>query len=151
MSVVTRLQLLRVMRQRPYAVECSTGSDSAPQAAIVGVAVGDDFHVVFDTLGTSRKAVNLRSRPSVAFVFGSLEGQDERTVQYEGTTDEPSGAERDRLVELYLSVFPDGRDRQAWPHLTYLRAAPRWIRYSDFNVVPPQIVELDAEAIRRLE
>jgi hypothetical protein len=150
MSSLTRGRLLDVMRSRRYAVQCSMGPGGAPQSAIVGVAVSDDFEVVFDALGTSRKAQNLRSRTQIAIVFGSLEGSDERTVQFEGIADEPTGAERDRLVDLYLAVFPDGRGRQSWPHLTYFRASPRWLRYSDFNANPPEIVELDPESLSRL-
>jgi Pyridoxamine 5'-phosphate oxidase len=147
---LTRGSLLDAMRSRRYAVQCSVGPGGAPQSAIVGVAVSDDFDVVFDALGTSRKAQNLRSRPEIALVFGSLEGSDERTVQFEGIADEPTGADRDRLVDLYLTVFPDGRERQSWPHLTYLRARPRWLRYSDFNVNPPEIVELERDSLLRL-
>jgi hypothetical protein len=31
-----------------------------------------------------------------------------------------------------------------WPGLIYVRARPTWIRYSDYNVDPPQIVEFTA-------
>jgi hypothetical protein len=147
---LTRVGLLEVMRRRRYAVESSTAQDGSPQSAIVGTAVSDDFEVVFDTLGTSRKARNLRRGSPIALVFGSLEGIDERTVQYEGIADEPAGADRERLVDLYLSVFPDGRERQSWPHLTYFRVTPRWLRFSDFNSTPPRIVELDTRGIAQL-
>ena len=147
---LTRANLLGAMRQRRYAVQCSTDAHGTPQSAIIGVAVSDDLEIVFDTLGTSRKAQNLRARPEIALVFGSLEGSDERTIQYQGIADEPTGPERERLVELYLSVFPDGRARQSWSHLTYFRASPRWLRYSDFNTTPPEIVELDRDALHRL-
>jgi hypothetical protein len=148
--VLTRARLLNVIRRNRYAVECSVAQSGAPEGAIVGVAVSDDLDIVFDTLGTSRKAQNLRSRPVVAFVFGSLAGVDEETVQYEGVADEPVDHERTRLVDVYLSVFPDGRGRQAWPHLTYFRARPTWIRYSNFNANPPEILELDSGTIQRL-
>jgi hypothetical protein len=46
-----------------------------------------------------------------------------------------------RHEEQYFARFPDGRDRLAWPGLVYLRARPRWIRYSDYNRDPPLIVE----------
>jgi len=126
-------------------------AQGAPQSAVVGIAVSDEFEIVFDTLGTSRKGQNLRRGPDIAFVIGSLEGTDERTVQYEGIADEPEGAERTRLTELYFGVFPDGRERQKWPGLTYLRARPRWLRYSDYNVDPPVILEWDAAALRGLK
>jgi hypothetical protein len=84
---------------------------------------------------------NLRRNPRIAFVIGGLTHGDERTVQYEGVADEPVGADLERLKELYFIRFPDGRERQNWPGLVYVRARPTWIRYSDFNRKPPEIVE----------
>ena len=148
---ITRAELLDFLRSRRYAVQSSLHPSGAPQSAVVGIAVSDDFEIVFDTLATSRKGQNLRHRGAIAFVIGSLEGYDERTVQYEGRADEPVGAERARLTDLYLGVFPDGRERQKWPGLTYIRATPTWLRYSDYSVDPPAIVELDGEALRQLK
>ena len=147
---ITRVALLEFLRSRRYAVQSSLHPSGAPQSAVVGIAISDAFEIVFDTLATSRKGQNLRERTEIAFVIGSLEGKDERTVQYEGHADEPTGAERARLTELYLGVFPDGRERQNWPGLTYIRATPTWLRYSDYNVDPPEIVEWDGEALRAL-
>jgi hypothetical protein len=31
--------------------------------------------------------------------------------------------------------------------LIYVRVRPTWIRYSDYNVTPPQIVEFSAEQL----
>ena len=148
---ITRAALLEFLRSRRYAVQSSLHPTGAPQSAVVGIVVSDAFEILFDTLATSRKDQNLRARADIAFVFGSLEGKDERTVQYEGQAHEPAGAELDRLKELYFRVFPDGRERQKWPGLTYIRARPTWMRYSDYNVDPPEIVELDAAALRRLK
>jgi hypothetical protein len=105
--------------------------------------VTDDFEVFFDTVDASRKAGNLRSNPTIAFVIGGMTDGNERTVQYEGISDEPTGAELGRLKELYFESFPDGRERQAWPGITYIRSRPTWIRYSDFSHDPPDIVEFD--------
>jgi hypothetical protein len=60
------------------------------------------------------------------------------------------GAELERLKELYFSRFPDGRERQSWPGLVYVLARPTWIRYSDFNRIPPEIVEFGLDDLRRL-
>ena len=107
-------------------------------------AVTDAFGLVIDTVETSRKVRNLRHNPKIAFAIGGLTDHDERTVQYEGLADEPRGEELERLKEIYFSRFPEGRDRQSWPGLLYIRARPTWIRYSDYNRSPAQIVEFDA-------
>ena len=140
---MTHQELLQFIRGHSLAVQASVSPCDAPQAAVVGFIVTDDFEIFFDTVDTTRKVPNLRRNPRVAFVVGGTMSGDERAVQYEGVADEPAGAELERLKELYFVRFPDGRDRQSWPGLVYLRARPRWIRFSNFNRVPPEIVEFE--------
>jgi hypothetical protein len=147
---VTRDALLERLRSRKYAVESSVSSDGAPQSAIVGIAVSDRFEIVFDTLTDTRKARNLELNPQVAFTVGSLEADASWSIQYEGVVDQPAGEDLARLVDLYLSVFPDGLERQSWPGLIYLRARPMWLRYSDFRPDPPEIVEFGAAELAAL-
>lgn len=129
-SGVTRAELLAFLRRHRYAVQASCAGDGAPQAAVIGIAVTDELELVFDTLGTTRKAGNLRKDPRIALVVGWDEAQ---TVQLEGLADEPAGAELDRLKRVYFERFPDGPERESWPHLTYFRVRPTWARYSDFR------------------
>jgi hypothetical protein len=144
---MSREQLLEFMRSHRYAVEASVSPSGEAQAAVVGIVVTDDFEIVFDTLAETRKARNLRRNRAIALVIGGTAGGDERSLQYEGTVDEPQGAELERLQALYFSRFPDGIERQSWPGLIYLRARPTWVRYSDFSREPPEIVELDAQQL----
>ena len=141
---MTPAELLDFMRHHSLAVQASVSGVAAPQAAVVGFVVTESFELFFDTLETTRKVQNLRRNPQIAFVIGGLTSGDERTVQYEGLADEPGGAELTRLKELYFKAFPDGPERQRWAGITYVRARPTWIRYSDFNRTPPQIVEFTA-------
>jgi hypothetical protein len=60
---------------------------------VVGFGISDSFEIVFDTLETTRKAINLRQNPSIAFVVWGFIPGDERSVQYEGIADEPSGTD----------------------------------------------------------
>ena len=138
---MTPIELLAFLRRHSLAVQASVSTATAPQAAIVGFAVTDRFELVFDTVDTTRKVQNLRRNPKIAFVIGGLTSGDERTVQYEGVADEPAGAELAQLQEVYFKVFPDGPERKQWAGITYVRVRPTWIRYSDFNRAPPQILE----------
>ena len=147
---MTRVDLLAFMRSHRYAVQTSVSAAAQPQAAVVGIAVSDRFELVFDTLSTSRKARNLRTNPAIAFVIGGTQDGDERTIQYEGVAGVPSGRELEAVRDLYFARFPDGRDRLAWPGLIHIRVTPTWIRYSDFNCNPPQIVEFDSAALATL-
>lgn len=142
-------KLLEFLRSHRLAVQASVSVTNGPQAAIVGFAVTDQFEIVFDTLQSTRKAENLRESPRIALVIGGWAAGDERTVQYEGEADEPVGAERARITGIYYSVYPDGRERAKWPGLTYFRVKPAWIRYSDYNQNPPEIVEFHAGDLTR--
>jgi pyridoxine/pyridoxamine 5'-phosphate oxidase len=148
---MTRAELLTFMRTHVNAVQATALPDGSPQAAVVGIAVSDLFEVVFDSLDTTRKAKNLALNPKIALVIGGWTSGDERTVQYEGVVDRPTGAEREALKAIYYARFPDGPSRLAWPGLIYLRARPTWIRYTDFGKNPVERIELDAEQLKALK
>jgi general stress protein 26 len=137
---MTAAELLSFMREHSIAVQASVSPSGSAQAAAVGIVVTDGFEVFFDAVDESRKVQNLRRNPRIALVIGGT-GGGERTVQYEGLADEPAGAELERLRELYFESFPDGRERQSGQGITYIRARPTWIRYSDFGPDPPAIIE----------
>jgi hypothetical protein len=136
--------LLDFLRSHRLAVEASVSPTGAAQAAVVGFAISDEFEIVFDTLESTRKAQNLRQNPKIALVIGGATDGEERTVQYEGIADEPSGAELEQLKQVYYAAYPDGPSRLSWPGLIYVRVRPTWLRYSDYTIDPPVIVEYGA-------
>jgi general stress protein 26 len=140
---MTRAALLEFMRSEKYAVQASVSPSGAPQAAVVGIAVTDRLEIVFDTLASSRKAPNLRANPAIALVIGGTRDGDECTIQYEGVADEPEGEELERLLAGYYARFPEGPERRSWPGLIYVRVKPTWIRYSNFDAQPPEIIEFN--------
>jgi pyridoxine/pyridoxamine 5'-phosphate oxidase len=132
------------MNRHRWAVEATVAASGAPQAAVIGFAVTRDLELVFDTLKTSRKYQNMLKAPKMALVIG---WDDAQTLQIEGVADEPKGAALERLKARYFEVFPDGRERESWKDITYVRVKPHWFRYSDFRVDPPKISEVRAEQI----
>ena len=149
-------ELAEFMRANPLATMATVSAEGAPEAALVGVAVSERLELVFDTLDTSRKFLNVKHEARIAAVFGAAgayrSGQhDERSVQYEGVADIPGGEELTRVQEeIYFRQFPDGRSRMKWAHIAYVRVTPEWIRYSDYNVSPPLIMELHREELAKL-
>jgi len=148
MTAMTTAEVLDFLRANRLAVQASRGSGETIQAALVGFAVTDALEIVFDTLNTTRKVANLRGSPRVALVIGGWSAGDERTVQYEGIADEPTGAELERLKRVYFAAWPDGPSRAQWPGLVYVRVRPTWIRYSDFNRTPAVVVEFASDHLR---
>jgi hypothetical protein len=141
---MTRDELHAFLTAHRWAVEATVAPSGAPQAAVIGFAVTRDLELLFDTLKTSRKYQNMLKSPKMALVIG---WDDAQTLQIEGVADEPTGAALARLKARYFEVFPDGHEREAWEHITYIRVKPAWFRYSDFRVDPPRIVEMKADRI----
>jgi pyridoxine/pyridoxamine 5'-phosphate oxidase len=131
MDVFTKAALLAYMRSHRLAVVATTNALGAPGAALVGVAVTDDFELVFDTISASRKHANLLRDPRVAAVFT---GPGEQTLQFEGIAHavSPTDPADETVRAAYYAVWPDGRARRAWPDLAYWRVSPRWARYADY-------------------
>jgi hypothetical protein len=148
---MTRAELLRALRSERHATVASVSEAGAPQAALVGVVVSDDFEVFFDTLETTRKAMNFRARPRAAVVLGSVAADAKLTAQVEGVADEPRDTDLERLKALYFERFIDGPARQAWKGLVYVRVRPTWLRISDYAQDPPRILEWDASQLDTLK
>jgi hypothetical protein len=132
------------------AVQTSVSPSGDPQAALVAIVVDEHCEILFDTLESSRKTRNLRQDPRVALVIGGWVPGDKRCVQYEGVADEPAGAELERLKRDCFGRLPGDAGPAAWPGLLYVRVRPRWVRYSDFNRTPPEVVEFAGPELRRV-
>jgi hypothetical protein len=135
---MTPATLLTFLRNHRLAV-ISTVHAGAPQGAVVGIAVTDTLDIVFDTVTTTRKYANVLADSRVALVVGWDYGE---TLQIEGVADLPDGAELALCKDAYFAAWPDGRERETWPDIAYVRVRPRWVRYSDYGASPPRIEEL---------
>ncbi|HWE83443.1 MAG TPA: pyridoxamine 5'-phosphate oxidase family protein [Terracidiphilus sp.] len=133
-----RQRLYQFLSRFRYGVVSSAGPEGTPQSALVGIAVTPELEVIFDTVQSSRKFANLTARPACSFVIG---WDGEQTAQLEGTASLPEGDELRWYQEAYFAVWPDGPDRLKWPGLVHFVVRPQWIRYSDFDQSPPEIVE----------
>lgn len=138
-----REELLRLTRKRCYAALATSTPDGRPEAAPLRYAVTDDFSLVMGTLRTSRKYANLRHNPRVAVVMW----EDELSIQVEGTFDEPTGVDQERLRRFFAAEFPrEARLRAGRPQHVFFRITPTWARYSDFSDEPPRVLTLDFTA-----
>ena len=119
-------------------VVSTVGPDGAPQSALVGIATTPEVEIIFDTVEKSRKFGNLMRDARASLVAG---WQGEITVQYEGIAHRISSSELGQYHQTYFRKFPDGPARLKWEGITYFVITPRWVRYSDYNQSPPEIVE----------
>jgi general stress protein 26 len=129
--------VFQFVRQKRLAVVSTVHTTGTPESALVGIAVTPKNDIVFDTLPTARKALNLAARPATALVVG---WDDEISVQIEGVARTPEGDDLATVKAAYFAAWPDGRNREGLPNMTYIAVRPRWLRYSSFTGTP-EIVE----------
>jgi len=128
---VTKAILREFIRNRGFAVVSTIAESGAPQSALVNVAASEDLDLIFHTIQTTRKCINLRRDPRIAAVIGGWDG--ERTLQFEGTADEPEDRELERIRSIYYEMCPNVAGRAGWPGLTYFRIRPKWVRFSNYD------------------
>lgn len=130
--------LYEYIRKHHLAAIATCAADGHPTSALVGIAVTERLEIIFDTVISSRKHLNLQNDPHVALVIG---WDDETTIQYEGTAT-LLGDNDAAYKEIYYTAFPDGRQSAVtWSGLVHYKVSPCWIRYSNFNE-PVQIEEM---------
>lgn len=131
--------IVEFLRKHSLAVIATCHRNGTPQAATVDFSVRDNLEIVFDTFKETRKFGNLAERPGVAFVVG---WDDNITVQYEGEATPVAAADIERYQEAHLDSVPAEREFIERGAVMF-KATPRWIRYSDFNKEPAELIEIE--------
>jgi len=106
----------------------------------IGLVGDSQLEIIFDTVKSSRKFLNLVSRPNCSFVVG---WGGEATVQYEGIARQPKGVALGQFQKVYFANWPECRSHLSWPGIVYFVVRPTWVRYSDYDRDPPYIAEVD--------
>jgi pyridoxine/pyridoxamine 5'-phosphate oxidase len=130
---MTLEQVFDIAKTKRYLVVSTVNGSGAPEAALMGFALTHTREIVFDTLSTSRKAVNLARSSAAALVIGWDENV---SLQIEGVARRPVGDDLASAKAAYFSQWPDGRARENWPNIAYVVVQPKWIRYSNYSGVP---------------
>ncbi len=125
--------VLAIVKQKRLAVVSTADESGAPEAALVGFALTERNEIVFDTLGSSRKAVNIARRAATAVVIG---WDNDITVQIEGDARRPQGVDLAYAKAAYYREWPDGRSRESWPDIAYIVVKPQWMRYANYAGAP---------------
>jgi pyridoxine/pyridoxamine 5'-phosphate oxidase len=130
---MTLEEVFGIAKSKRYLVVSTVDESGAPEAALMGFALTQANEVVFDTLSTSRKAVNLARNPAAALVIGWDENV---SLQIEGVARRPVGDDLASAKAAYFREWPDGRARENWPNIAYVVVRPKWIRYSNYSGAP---------------
>ena len=135
---MTLEEVFDIAKANRYLVVSTVNESGAPEAALMGFAVTEENEIVFDTLVSSRKVVNLADNPAAALVIG---WDDNISLQIEGLARRPVGDDLASAKAAYFRQWPDGRAREAWPDIAYVVVKPKWIRYSNYAAGPPVVEE----------
>ena len=135
---MTLEEVFDIARRKRFLVVSTVGESGAPEAALMGFALTEANEIVFDTLASSRKAVNLARNPSAAVVIG---WDNNMSLQIEGSARRPVGDDLASAKAAYFREWPDGRARETWPDIAYVVVKPKWIRYSNYAAGPPVVEE----------
>ena len=135
---MTLEEVFDIAKRKRFLVVSTVDQSGAPEAALMGFALTEANEIVFDTLASSRKAVNLERNSTAALVIG---WDDNISLQIEGLARRPVGDDLASAKAAYFREWPDGRARENWPDIAYLVVKPRWIRYSNYAAGPPVVEE----------
>jgi pyridoxine/pyridoxamine 5'-phosphate oxidase len=130
---MTLEEVFDIAKRKRFVVVSTVDQSGAPESALMGFALTHGNEVVFDTLSTSRKAVNLARNPKAALVIG---WDDNISLQIEGLGRRPTGDDLASAKAAYFREWPDGRARENWPNIAYVVVQPKWIRYSNYYGAP---------------
>ena len=135
---MTLEEVFDIAKRKRFLVVSTVNESGAPEAALMGFAVTEENEIVFDTLASSRKVVNLADNPAAALVIG---WDDDISLQIEGLARRPIGDDLVNAKAAYFRQWPDGRARETWPDIAYVVVKPKWIRYSNYAAGPPVVEE----------
>ena len=135
---MTLEEVFDIAKRKRFLVVSTVNESGAPEAALMGFAVTEENEIVFDTLASSRKVVNLADNPAAALVIG-WDGS--ISLQIEGLARRPVGDDLASAKAAYFRQWPDGRARETWPDIAYVVVKPKWIRYSNYAAGPPVVEE----------
>lgn len=109
------------------------------ESALIAFTQNNDLELYFMTFVDSRKFANLQTNQAVSLVIGF----DYITVQYEGV----AYALEDLAVGEALHAFsqkntPCSSEFLNDPRARFFKIVSKWIRYSDYEVLPAEIFEI---------
>lgn len=124
------------VREEGRAVVATVTADGEPEAALVGIAAGDDGTLIFHVVPGARKLANLAANSRVAVVAGTVGPV---SVQFEGPAVITEGDEAARYAAEFERLMPGTRSRHEGYDVVVVR--PDWVRVYDVSHKPPLVVE----------
>lgn len=139
--------ILQFLKTQPMAVVATIAADSwQPESALIAFTQTSNLEIIFETFVDSRKYQNLQQNPRTALVIG-WDMARYITVQYEGIAAPVDSREYEMCVQAFRAKdTPCTEQFLRDSRVRFFKVKPTWIRYSDYTLDPPHIVERTYEA-----
>ncbi len=135
----TRNLILNFIKKNTLAVISTVSIENKPESAVLEFGETEKLELVFDAFSNSRKYENLQQNKYVSFVIGWDENI---TIQYEGTAEQLTAENQQLYKKAYFLKNPEAKRWENREGIVYFKVTPSWIRYSDLNKKPWEIIEL---------
>jgi len=131
--------ILDFIKKQNLAVLATVG-EIAPESSVLEFGENDNLEIILDMFTSSRKYKNMKLNPNVSLVIG---WDEDITIQYEGIAEELNSEEKRMYQEIYWKKNPKAKRWADREGITYFKVVPKWIRYSDLNIHPWKIFEVN--------
>ena len=133
-------KILDFIKRNKLMVISTINPQGIPQSAVLEFGETDNLEIIFDTFNTARKYRNLKHNQNISLVIGWDENI---TVQYDGEAIELEGEELKRYKKFYFKKNPEAQRWEKRQGIRYFKTLPKWVRYSDLNKDPWEVIELE--------
>jgi pyridoxine/pyridoxamine 5'-phosphate oxidase len=140
------IEVLDFLGKNPVGVISTIHKDiGTPESALVAFAETPTFEIIFQTLTTSRKYLNLKKSPCISFVTGwKIDKPNQITFQYEGSARELDI--NDAEYKKYRSAFEQKKTPCTVefldnPNSRLFVVSPVWFSYSNYTQENSRIIE----------
>ncbi|AJF62809.1 MAG: Pyridoxamine 5'-phosphate oxidase [archaeon GW2011_AR20] len=131
--------ILNFIKKHTLAVLSTISSKSKPEAAVIEFSEKNNLELIFDTFKNFRKYNNLKGNNNVAVVIG---WDKNITTQYEGIAVEINNRELTEYQKIHITKLPNAEKFLHMAGIKFFKIIPKWIRYSNLNTNPWEIIEL---------
>lgn len=137
--MIDKNMILSILKRNKYCVLATASSTAKTQLAVVSYTVTDDFTILMSTNPHTRKTANIATNNQASIVIGGTDGSVE--IQIDGQIrflEEPQATQSRNTI---LTIHPELKDYISDTN-KIIEFKPIWLRYSDFTVRPPEILEI---------
>ena len=139
--MTNKKSILDFLKKNELCVLATASKTGKPEAAVMVYLIKDDFSILVSTETWTRKYENIAKNSQVSIVVGGF--KNDPTVQIDGLIEELAGEREDQAKKSIFSIHPEWKSYFQSPKSRFFKIRPLWLRYSDFSLQPPEIIQIE--------